>query len=81
MGRAQATRSQTTIAEATEAVAKTFVMAYRSMSKKARDRVIVLLLDEEDVRDHIDGARLWEERKNGEYVDFREVIKQRAARK
>jgi phytoene/squalene synthetase len=78
MSRLQPTRSQTAVGEATEATAKTFVLAYRSLPRKARDRVLELLLEAEDLRDHIEGALLWEERKNGDYVSFREVLKQRA---
>ena len=79
MSRLQSARSQTVVGEATEATAKTFVLAYRSLPRKARDRVLELLLEAEDLRDHIEGALLWEERKNGEYVSFRDVLKLRAA--
>ena len=72
-------RKHTVAKETAEATAQLFVLAYRSLPRKARDRVLQLLLEAEDLRDHLEGALLWEERKDGEYVPFRDYHKQRVA--
>ena len=61
----------------TYATAKVFITALRALSEDERGRVIELLLKNEDLRDQIEGALLWEERKNGEYRNFREYRKVR----
>jgi len=57
------------------ATAKVFVTAFRALPEEERSRVIKLLLKNEDLRDQIEGALLWEERKDGSYRSFRECLK------
>jgi hypothetical protein len=60
------------------ATAKVFVTAFRALSEDERRRVIELLLKNEDLRDQVEGALLWEERKDGSYRNFREYLKDQA---
>jgi hypothetical protein len=65
---------------AKEATATVFHVAFRALPKETRDQFLALLLRDEDLRDHIEGALLWEERKNEPRIPFDEVLKKSRAR-
>ena len=62
-------------ADTAEASAQVFVTAFNALSEEARERVLELLLSDENLRDQLEGALLWDERKDGEYRDFHDYLK------
>ena len=62
-----------TVEEDREATASVFHTAFRALPKRTRYRFLELLIMDEDLRDHIEGALLWEERKNDRRIPFGEL--------
>jgi len=64
--------------DSNDAVAEVFVTAFLALPEKAREKIIEILVQDEDLRDQVEGALLWEERENGEYRPFSEYLKENA---
>jgi len=62
------------------ATATVFHVAFRALPKKTREEFLGLLLSDEDLRDNLEGALLWEQRKNEPRIPFEEVLKNTRAR-
>lgn len=58
-----------------EATASVFTVAFKALPDSTRKLVLRQLLDDEDLRDQIEGALLWAERKHEPRIDFNEYLK------
>lgn len=61
-------------AAAANASAEVFVTAFRVLPLKARRKILSSLLETEDLREDVEAALLWEERKDEPSRPFREYL-------
>ncbi len=61
-------------AAAAEASAEVFVTAFKALTRKARDKVLATLIESEDLREDIEAALLWEQRKDEPRQSFDEYV-------
>ena len=61
-------------AESTHAMAKVFITALQAAGEDVRREVLAGMLENENLRDEVEAALLWEERKDEDCKPLREFI-------
>ena len=61
-------------AEAVSSLAQVFLTALNASGEEVRREVFARMLENEDLRDEIEAALLWEERKDEDSVPLRSIL-------
>jgi hypothetical protein len=68
------------ISESDRAAASVFITALRTLSASARRRVVMMIIEDENLREDVEAALLWEERKDEPRRPFREYLEEYESR-
>jgi hypothetical protein len=63
-----------------EAQADVFLTAFNSLNSETRRLVLVGMLDDEQIRDDVESALLWEDRKTDKRKPFRKYLEEHKSR-
>jgi len=66
--------SQTENTESAQAIARVFITALQAAGEEVRREVLARMLENEDLRDEVEAALLWDERKDEESRPLREFL-------
>jgi hypothetical protein len=64
-----------------QATAEGFVTLFRSQTGKVRREVVLRLLEDDDLREDVEAALLWEERQHEKKRSFSEYLREYEARR
>lgn len=59
---------------AADASAEVFMTAFKALPRRARNRILLSLIGSEDLREDIEAALLWEQRKDEPRQSFEEYV-------